>query len=140
MAVWLVLAVVIALVVGRQCASYYRLMKSDLTTTGTVQAKRPHDVVEYNFVANGRAYTGRGILSRKADRSFYDMNVGDAVLVHYLSDTPEINSLGNPRRLFSNELSLVLLAIAIFPTMVVAVLAWRFSRGGPSPPRRPSGQ
>ncbi len=38
--------------------------------------------------------------------------------------------MGDPGRLYSGELSLVLLAVFLFPTMTVGVLAFRYAKGG----------
>ena len=122
-AVWLAVAIGVGLMLSRNAANYYRLTKRGVSAQAVIQEKREHQLVAYTFDANGQEYTGLGMANMVS--SYDEISIGDEVMVHYLPDAPQINCIGDPRGLYLNERSLMLLAILIFPTMIVAAFAFR---------------
>ena len=126
-AVWLGLAFVFATIVGRGALNYYRLMNKGVLTEAIVEAKKPHEQIEYSFKAEDRVYMGVG-MAGFGTPPVGSISTGDRVPVHYLPGAPQINCAGDPRQLFSNELFVVLLVAVLFPSMIVAWLAFRHRR------------
>jgi hypothetical protein len=125
LALWTTVAVALAAVTGRHEADYYRLIKGGTSTQGIAVAARPHDQTEYTFEVNNRMYSGIGRTSVRGRSQA--SRIGDKVTVYYLPATPNINCLGDPQTLFSTEMGPVLLAVLLFPTALVLVLAFRRS-------------
>jgi amino acid transporter len=119
--VWVLLALVVGSIAGRNAIVYYRLSRRGAIARGVVQEKKPHFLIGYTFEAAGHQYNGTGGVNLGA-KEFDRISNGDEVIVHYLPNAPEVNCLGDPRRLFNNEGFLTLLAIIIFPAMIVVAL------------------
>jgi hypothetical protein len=84
--------------------------------------RQPHGQIAYSFLLNGQVYRGVGFAGGS------DVAEGDPVTVVYLSETPEINCLGNPRELYSNDFPLVLIVSFLFPTLIVLMIAYRWTK------------
>jgi hypothetical protein len=126
-ALWLVLAIAIGMMVGRNSVNYYRLSRHGVAVEGIARKRKPHMLIEYSFTANGQTYNGLGKPGVGAP-AFYEISIGERVPVYYLTSDPEINCLGDPQRLFSGEIGVAFLACLLFPTMIVCVVAYRVSR------------
>jgi hypothetical protein len=124
LAPWVLLAIAFGAMVGGRCWDYFRLKEHGVSTQGIAESAQPHYQIGYFFTVNGHAYRGVG---RTGAVSTSSIAIGDTVPVYYLPDTPEVNCMGSPSELYSNDLPLVLLVTFVFPTITVAVLAFRFS-------------
>jgi hypothetical protein len=84
--------------------------------------------IEYTFTVNGQYYTN---MAAAADpiSSFEHISPGDTVTVYFLKNSPSVNCLGNPKYLFDNELTPVLLACVVLPTVIVIAFALRKTKG-----------
>jgi hypothetical protein len=121
---WMMLAIGTGMLVGRYCLSYYRLTRSGVPAYGQVITSKPHTQVEYAFVSNGNIYRGFG---RNSDSNSDEIPVGATVSISYLPENPRENCLGDPKDLFSRELTGVLLRCLSFPTMITIAL-WYWQR------------
>jgi len=117
-ALWLALAAALSMVVGRHAIDYYRLTRHGVETQGITVAGRPHGQIEYTFEANARTYTGVG-------KRLEGTQIGDKIAVYYLPVAPNINCFGDPQALFSAEMPPVVLAVFLFPTLIILRLVLR---------------
>ncbi len=121
---WAFLFAVTAAIFGGQCVDYYRLERNGTRTQGTVLAYKAHGQIEYSFVFNGQTYRNVGMRPTAAALS-ESTGPGATLPVWFLPASPQISCVISPRQLFSNECSSVLLASAMFPTVIVFVIALR---------------
>jgi hypothetical protein len=127
LSLWLLLVVVIGAMLAPDCVNYFRLSRNGVVVQGIALGTAPHYQIEYSFKANGQTYRGVGRTGIGAP-SFEHIAVGDNVPVYYLPEAPEVNCLGSPAELYSNDLPPVLLASFVFPTAIIFVLAYRLSK------------
>ncbi len=132
---WLAFATVIGTVTGQQCLRYYRLSKGGLVVQGLISDKKPHEQIGYSFEVNGHSYHGVG-RTGVGFPSFNQISVGDTVSVYYLPEHPEVNCVGEPSRLYSDELSSVLMVALLFPTVIIGALVFRRARSSAMPQPR----
>ena len=125
--VWLVLAFALAGIVGGRAFDYYRLRNGGVLAEGVALGRKPHDQIEYSFTFEGRVYTKVGIPGMGAPR-FEEIVVGQKLPIYYLPKSPEISCLGDPGKLFRNELPPVLLVILLFPSAIVGTFALKRRR------------
>ncbi len=128
-AVWLALALGFTAVVGRGAFNYYRLRKGGVLTEGIAVARKPHDQIEYSFKADKGVHTRVGIAGIGTP-PVEKIALGDKLPVYYLPQAPGISCLGDPGKLFLNELPPVLLAALLFPSAIIAMIAFRHARAG----------
>jgi hypothetical protein len=121
---WLALAAIIGATTGQNCVRYYRLSKSGLVVQGLASEMKPHEQVGYSFEVNGRGYHGVGKTGVGLP-SFDQISIGDTVPIHYLPEHPWVNCVGDPSRLYSDELFPVLGTVLTFPTAIVGALVFR---------------
>ena len=119
---WLVLVLIIGTISGQNCWRYYRLSHRGVSVQGIAGDRRPHGQIAYSFTSNGHVYQGVGIASGS------NVSAGDPVSIIYLPNEPSTNCLGNPGERYSSELPLVLIVSFLFPTLIVARVAYRFKR------------
>ncbi len=119
---WLLFAVVFAVLLGGQCMDYWRLMENGRLTQGIVTERKPHNQLAYSFEINGRTYTNPGARPDTVF-SYEHSSPGDTIAVHFLAGSPTVNCLANPKRLFKNEITSVLLGCIAFPSLAVIALA-----------------
>ena len=126
---WLLLTIAIGSLAGRRCFDYYRLSKHGILVEGIVHESKPHGQISYSFIANGSTYWGIGRIGAGIV-PIDEIAKKHAVPIFYLPASPEINCLGNPWDLYSNDIPLVLLVSLLFPTLIVGATAFRLLRRG----------
>jgi len=117
---WLLLVLIIGTISGQNCWRYYRLSRRGVSIQGLAGDRRPHGQIAYSFTSNGHVYHGVGIASAR------DIVVGNPVTVVYLPEEPFTSCLGDPGERYSSEFPLVLVVSFLFPTLIVANVAYRF--------------
>jgi hypothetical protein len=127
LAAWLGLALIVVTFTARDLFSYYRLRRNGILVEGVAVARAPHDQVKYSFQAGGSEYQSVGMTGFGTPPS-ERISIGDRLPVYYLPKDPKVNCLGSPREIFSNELPPVLLAVILFPSMIIAVAVFRYER------------
>ena len=123
---WVVLAAILAMIVGGHAIDYYRLSEHGIATVGTAVAKKPHDQIEYVFEMDHRTHKGIGRQSLSGPGN-QETQIGDKLAVYYLPEAPDVSCLGHPHDLFSNEIVSVILVVLLFPTMIILALIVRRS-------------
>jgi hypothetical protein len=78
------------------------LSKSGLVVQGLASEKKPHESIGYSFEVNGRSYHCVGKTGVRLP-SFDQISIGDTVPIHYLPEHPEVNCVGDPLRLYSEQ-------------------------------------
>jgi hypothetical protein len=121
---WLLLAIAYATMTSGYCRNYYRLNKYGVATTGVAREQKPHEQLVYLFEVKKHTYKGLG-RNDVGPPSFLHLWIGDTVPVYYLPEAPEVNCLGDPKQLYSDELSYVITGSLIFSSMIVAAIAFR---------------
>ena len=117
---WSLLVLILGTISGQNCWRYYRLSHRGVSIQGIAGERRPHGQIAYSFRSNGSVYQGVGVASVS------DVSAGDHVPVVYLPEEPSINCLGNPGEHYASELPVVLVVSFLFPTLIIARLAYRF--------------
>jgi hypothetical protein len=121
---WLAGAFLIALVLsGHTLPHLYSLTRRGVRTCGIVTEFEPnnHQSVHYSYQISGKSYSevqqggGGESMARSPDCEGYT--------VYYLSDAPQISSIGDLKPMFMNEVIFILLSMLIFPPL--ALLGWR---------------
>ncbi|HLJ86042.1 MAG TPA: hypothetical protein VKZ53_04415 [Candidatus Angelobacter sp.] len=121
---WLFLAALIAAIGGGPSLNYWRLSRNGIPIQGIALARRPHWQIKYSFEINGHKYEGTGRTGIGAP-FFNQISIGDIVPVYYLPAAPDINCLGDPKKLWANELVPWMGSLILFPTMIVCRLIYR---------------
>ena len=116
---WLLLVLIIGTTSGQSCWRYYRLSHHGVSIQGIAGNREPHGQIAYSFTSNGHVYQGVGVASVS------DVSVGDPVPVTYLQEEPTINCLGHPEERYSSEVPPVLVVSFLFPTLIIATIAYR---------------
>jgi hypothetical protein len=126
-AAWLALGLIVVTIMGRDLFSYYLLRSNGILVEGIAVARAPHDQIKYSFQTGGSEYQSVGMIGFGTPPS-ERISIGDKVPVYYLPKDPKINCLGSPEKLFSNELPPVLLAATLFPSLIIAMVVFRYKR------------
>ena len=124
---WLVLAVVIACVVGSlNLPTNHRLAEKGVSENATIVELLPqiHNTVHYEYQVAGQTFQGR-MGSRQPNPPSEQLGVGQSVVIYYDPEHPEVSVLGDPKLMFSGEIFPVVLAALGGPTFIVFVLARR---------------
>src|ERR1700676_3214311 len=124
---WLALAFVVMAVMAGDAFSYYRLRSEGTLTDGNAVATAPHNQIKYSFKVDDVVYQGLG-MAGFGTPPYEKISINDKLPVYYLPKDPKINCLGSPEKLFSDELPPLLLAATLFPSLIIAMVVFRYKR------------
>jgi hypothetical protein len=105
----------------------WRLMKEGIATQGKVIGPAPHGGIAYEFLTrNGERIQAEG--ARPENLRIQPVPYGIQILIHYLPQDPSVNSPGDSVVNFHKIRADMFLTMAIFPLILVPVLALGFWR------------
>jgi len=83
----------------------YNLVRNGTQTEGTVIEKREqeHRIVRYRYAVDEKEYVWGGYAG-DVGKEFFEIKVGDKVVVYYDSANPASSSLGDPTPIFNSNL------------------------------------
>lgn len=122
---WLGLAAFIGLVLGNlNLPRLLHLYRHAGMTTGTVEHTDcgDHNSVYFAFVVDARSFSGHGTAGGPCGA----LRDGQQITVYYAIGEPEISSLKEPGADLRNEVTTILLACVLFPTLAVGGWIARF--------------
>ena len=122
--IWLVLVLIFAAVVGKRVEEYYRLDTRGVVAEGNAISQENHMQIRYSFKVDNKEYVGVGRTGVGTPR-WKQVRAGNVLVVHYLPERPDINCIGDPHQLFSDDLISAVVVTLAFPTAVTALIALR---------------
>ena len=122
--IWLVLVLIFAAVVGKRVEEYYRLDTRGVVAEGNAISQENHMQIRYSFKVDNKEYVGVGRTGVDTPR-WKQVRAGNVLVVHYLPERPDINCIGDPHQLFSDDLISAVVVTLAFPTAGTALIALR---------------
>jgi hypothetical protein len=123
-ALWLILAIAIAFVVGSlNVPLYERLITKGVQTKATVVELTPkiHNTVRYEYQVGGVKFEGQRSPWRPNPPTG-ELAVGDSLVIYYDPSNPSLSAPGDVGPMLTNELISVGMAALLMPTFIVFVL------------------
>ena len=118
---WLFLALLTGGVLGiHNLPDYYALRDHGVATSGTVVdiTPRQHNTIVVEYRVAGRLYRAQDQVSAP-NRPLSELKVGDEIVVYYVPSQLGTWSFGDPRARLANELTFVIGAALLLPSLVV---------------------
>jgi hypothetical protein len=135
LASWLVLAVLVATLMGSFNLRRYRaFVATGARADGVVIALTPenHNTVQYRYAVGGRGYEGQQT-PWTPNPPTEELHIGQKVVVVYDPASPGTSVLGDPEPMLANETDTIVLGATVMPTVIVLSVCfgqWRARRKG----------
>lgn len=125
---WIFLAIGIGIVFGSvNVKKFYDLVTDGSNTFGTVLSVnlKNHDTVCYSYTVSGTPYNGCDNCCGFGNAPIKSLEVGNLVKLYFVDSHPETSGLGDPRPRLHNEIFSMIIAMLIFPSLIVGAIANR---------------
>jgi hypothetical protein len=126
--IWLVSACIFAIGAAMiiKPTTDYRLSADGIPTQGVVTATEPqnHEIIRYSYKVGGQAYSGVGH-GGNGNPDFVSIRAGQQVLVYYDANNPQVSTLGYPKNQLQVNLTGIIFAALVGPTIIVISLIRR---------------
>ena len=109
--------------------AFYRFTRRGVASPATVIELLPNDhaKVRYEYSIGGRAFKG-GMQSWPPNPKIEELKVGHEVVIYYDREHPEKSVRGELHAMLENELSAVIAAALVMPTVLIWRLRWWIRR------------